>query len=57
MTAPGEPLHDLLEELRQRAEALKFDAFGIASTDGLGSAGARLLEFIELKRYGDMECK
>ena len=55
MTAPAEPLHDLLEELRQRAEALKFDAFGIASTDGLGSAGARLLEFIELKRYGDME--
>ena len=55
MTAPAEPLHDLLEELRQRAEALKFDAFGIASTDGLGSAGARLLEFIELKRYGNME--
>ena len=55
MTAPADPLHDLLEELRQRAEALKFDAFGIASTDGLGSAGARLLEFIELKRYGNME--
>lgn len=55
MTAPADPFHDLLEELRQRAEALKFDAFGIASTDGLGSAGARLLEFIELKRYGNME--
>ncbi len=55
MTAPPTATRELVRELRQRADALKFDAFGVAPADNLQSIGAHLLEFIKLGRHGDMD--
>lgn len=55
MTAPPTATRELVRELRQRADALKFDAFGVAPADNLQSTGAHLLEFTKLGRHGDMD--
>ena len=55
MTTPQKSSHELLKELRRRAEALHFDAFGVAPADRLQSAGARLTEFTALGRHGDKD--
>ena len=55
MTPPPTATRELVRELRQRADALKFDAFGVAPADKLQSTGANLLEFTKLGRHGDMD--
>lgn len=44
----------LNDELKARAEALGFDAFGITSADTTAATGARLHDFLRQGRHGDM---
>jgi len=41
-------------QLQRDADALGFDAIGVTPTEGLADAGARLMEFLNAGRHGDM---
>lgn len=43
------------KELEARAQALGFEAFGIAAVSSIGDAGERLKDFLRGGRHGDME--
>ncbi|KUO55088.1 MAG: epoxyqueuosine reductase [Alphaproteobacteria bacterium BRH_c36] len=44
----------LNDELKARADALGFDAFGITSAEASEATAARLYDFLRLDRHGDM---
>ncbi|MCH9809246.1 MAG: tRNA epoxyqueuosine(34) reductase QueG [Alphaproteobacteria bacterium] len=55
MTRGQEAKSKLIEAVRERATSLGFDAFGITSPGSIGKAGARLQDFLERGRHGDMD--